>query len=86
MASGQALGKVQFNTSGVRDWAVEAEGTVAYFEMVNEAWKRCYAETGLGDVRLERYRSVEGTNGIEDAWEALCGQKLAPNAGIVVRL
>ncbi|KAJ4414578.1 hypothetical protein N0V85_003098, partial [Neurospora sp. IMI 360204] len=84
MASGQALGKVQFNTSGVRDRAAEVEGATAYFEAVDEAWRRCYAEMGLGEVRLERYRGVEGANGIEGAWEALCGQKLAPNAGIVV--
>lgn len=83
---GQALGKVQFNTSGVRDRAAEVEGATAYFEGVDEAWKRCYTETGLGEVRLERYRGVEGVNGIEGAWKALCGQKLAPNAGIVVRL
>lgn len=86
MASGQAIGKVQFNTSGVRDRAAEVEGATAYFDGVDEAWKRCYAEKGLGEVRFERYRGVEGANGIEGAWEALCGQKLAPNVGIVVRL
>ncbi|CCC12232.1 hypothetical protein SMACR_05305 [Sordaria macrospora] len=86
MASGQALGKVQFNTSGVRDRAAEVEGATAYFDGVDEAWKRCYTETGLGEVRFERYHGVEGANGIEGAWGALCEQKLAPNTGIVVRL
>lgn len=86
MASGQTLGKVQFNTSGVRDRATEVEGATAYFEAVDEAWKRCYAESGLGDVRFESYRDVEGANGIEGAWKALVEHKLAPNSGIVVRL
>lgn len=84
MASGQALGKVQFNTSGVRDRAMaEVEGGAAtYFNGVDEAWKRCYKEKGLREVRFERYRDVEGGEGIEGAWEALCGRKLAPNKGL----
>ncbi|KAK3947172.1 hypothetical protein QBC32DRAFT_328775 [Pseudoneurospora amorphoporcata] len=61
MANGQALGKVQFNTSGRQDW-------VKY------------------DLNVIMVLRGPNANGIEGAWEAFCGQKLAPNAGIVVRL
>ncbi|KAK3399338.1 hypothetical protein B0T20DRAFT_197885 [Sordaria brevicollis] len=86
MASGQKLGKVQFNTSGVRDRAMEVEGAEKYFDGVEECWKRCYGEKGLGEVKFGRYEGVEGEKGVEGAWKALCERRLKANEGVVVRL
>ncbi|KAL0261729.1 hypothetical protein SLS55_003159 [Diplodia seriata] len=79
----QRLKSVQFNTSTVRDWAMEIEGPEAYFAKVNEAWERCEEEGGMGEFEAVW---VDGVDGIEKAWQDLCDQKVKPDEAIVVRV
>ncbi|KAF6805604.1 hypothetical protein CSOJ01_09403 [Colletotrichum sojae] len=85
-AQSKRLGKVQFNTSGVRDRALEAAGAAEYSRALDEAWERFYREKGLGDISLPRLAGVEGAGGIEGAWQDLCTGKITPGIGIVVDL
>ncbi|KAF6831349.1 hypothetical protein CPLU01_06768 [Colletotrichum plurivorum] len=48
------LGKVQINTSGVRDRGKEAAGAAEYSRASDAAWERYYRENGLGDINLRR--------------------------------
>ncbi|KAL1648448.1 hypothetical protein SLS58_002203 [Diplodia intermedia] len=83
MERAQRLKSVQFNTSPVRDWAMEIEGPEAYFAKMNEAWERCEEEGGMGELDAVW---VDGVDGIEKAWQDLCDQKVKPNEAIVVRV
>lgn len=85
-AQSKRLGKVQFNTSGVRDRALEAAGAAEYSRALDEAWERFYRENGPGDISLRRLAGVEGVGGIEGAWKDLCEGKVTPGIGIVVDL
>ncbi|KAK2024713.1 hypothetical protein LX32DRAFT_704723 [Colletotrichum zoysiae] len=80
------LGKIQFNTSDVRDRALEAVEAAEYLRALDEAWERFYRENGQGDIILRRLTGVEGPGGIEGAWQDLCDGKVAPGIGLVVNL
>jgi hypothetical protein len=82
----KSLHKVQLNTSGLRDRAIEAIGPDEFFRRQEAAWKRYHEEGGLGSLDLKSLRGVEGPEGIEGAWSDLCGRKVPPNTGIVVDL
>lgn len=83
MESMEKLQKVQFNTSPVRDRAIEIEGGDAYFTKMNEAWKRCEEEDGMGEFETVW---LDGVEGIEKAWQDLCEQKVKPSETVLVRV
>ncbi|GKT92699.1 hypothetical protein CT0861_03027 [Colletotrichum tofieldiae] len=85
-AQSKRLGKVQFNTSGVRDRVLKAVGAAEYLRALNESWERFYRENGPGDINLRRLTGVEGAGGIEGAWQDLCDGKVMPGIGIVIDL
>ncbi|KAK1979529.1 hypothetical protein LZ30DRAFT_690600 [Colletotrichum cereale] len=85
-AQSKRLGKIQFNTSGVRDRALKAAGAAEYTRALDEAWERFYRENGPGDISLRCLTGVEGAGGIEGAWQDLCNGKVTPGIGIVVDL
>ncbi|KAB2580503.1 hypothetical protein DBV05_g758 [Lasiodiplodia theobromae] len=83
MESMEKFQKVQFNTSPVRDRAIEIEGGDAYFAKMNEAWKRCEEEGGLGEFETVW---LDGVEGIEKVWQDLCEQKVKPSETVIVRV
>lgn len=85
-AQSKRLGKVQYNTSGVRDRAIETAGATEYSRALDQAWGRCYRENGLGEINLRRLAGVQGAGGIEGAWQDLCDGKVSPGVGIVIKL
>ncbi|KAK1969633.1 hypothetical protein LY78DRAFT_744932 [Colletotrichum sublineola] len=85
-AQSKRLGKVQFNTSGVRDRALKAVGAAEYSRALDDAWERFYRENGPGDISLRRLTGVEGEGGMEGAWQDLCDGKVTPGTAIVVDL
>lgn len=85
-AQSARLGKVQFNTSGVRDRAIEASGPSKYVLDLDEAWARFYAENGLSNIEIKYHVGVEGPLGIEGAWQRLCDGKVSPTEGVVVKM
>lgn len=85
-AQSKRLGKVQYNTSGVRDRAMKTAGAAEHLGALDTAWERCYLENGLGEINLRRLTGVGGTGGIEGAWQDLCDGKVTPGVGIIVDL
>ncbi|KAH7376403.1 hypothetical protein B0T11DRAFT_272265 [Plectosphaerella cucumerina] len=85
-AQSARLGKIQYNTSGVRDRALEAAGAAEYLRAVDEAWEKFYREKGFGHMSLRRLAGVQGAEGIEGAWQDLCDGKVSPGVGIVINL
>lgn len=85
-AQSTRLGKIQYNTSGVRDRAMKAAGAAEYLRTVDEAWERFYREKGFGDMTLRRLAGVQGADGIEGAWQNLCDGNVSPGVGIVINL
>ncbi|KAJ5093929.1 hypothetical protein N7456_009790 [Penicillium angulare] len=82
------LGKVQYNTSGIEDTAIELLGLEKFFnklldsqlDMVNH---RHECAPGL---ELIWGQGVAGPNGISSGWDRLCKGQAGPNEGLVYRV
>lgn len=77
--------KVQLNTTGIRDHAMQAEGYGNYFKAMDEAWDKCQASGGLGYSELTWRIGVDGAQGVHGFWEDLCQRKLKPTDAIVFK-
>ncbi|GME34108.1 hypothetical protein GTA08_BOTSDO08738 [Neofusicoccum parvum] len=77
------LKKVQLNTSGIRDVAIESESPEEYFKNMNASWEKCLEESGMGEFETVPEKGIEGVEGV---WQDLCEQKVKPNQAIVVRV
>jgi Protein of unknown function (DUF2855) len=86
MASGQRLGKVQLNASGLRDRGIEAEGGEAYFKNLDECFRRWMDEKGMGALELSWGAGVQGPSGIEGAWSDICIGKMSIKEAFVFKL
>jgi hypothetical protein len=84
MASG--ITKVPVNTSGIRDKAIEAQGAFEYNREVNETWEKCLEERAFDSLQVKVLKTVEGPEGIEGAWNDLCGRMVPADVGMVVDL
>lgn len=85
-AMGRDIGKIQMNTSALRDVAMRSEGAAEYFAEMERCWQRCEEEKGLGGLELDRRRGVAGEMGIDGAWRELCEGKSKGNGVVVVDL
>lgn len=77
------LGKIQFNTSGVRDTLMESMSRAKFFKVLNEAWRQWLADrpTSVPDMNLVWGKGVSGADGLEGGWNTLCqGQVKAEEA------
>ncbi|CAL5867249.1 uncharacterized protein PFLUO_LOCUS1464 [Penicillium psychrofluorescens] len=77
------LGKIQFNTSGVRDTLMENMSRAKFFEVLNEAWRQWLADRpkSVPDMNLVWGKGVSGVDGLKGGWDALCqGQVKAGEA------
>ncbi|KAI8937539.1 hypothetical protein NX059_005257 [Plenodomus lindquistii] len=86
LAQTKMMEKVQLNTSGLRDRAIDAEGAKEYFYKVGETWSRCLGEKVFDDLQIRVCKAVGGQDGIEGAWGDLCGRRVPVSVGIVVDL
>lgn len=86
-ASREQLKKIQVNTSTLRDRAIETfDDPTKYFESVDDAWRRCVNEGGMGDVEILWRKGVIGANGIEGMWQDVCCGKARGDQCLVVKV
>ncbi|CAG8924734.1 unnamed protein product [Penicillium salamii] len=81
----QKMGKIQFNTSGVRDSAVEWTSAQDYHDQVQpiwEDWMQVSHET-TPDIQITLGRGVSGDEGIEKGWSRLCLGSVGTHEGLV---
>jgi hypothetical protein len=81
----QKIGKIQFNTSGVRDSAVELTSAQDYYGHVQpvwEDWMRISHEI-TPDIQITLGRGVSGDDGIEKGWSRLCQGSVGTQEGLV---
>jgi hypothetical protein len=81
----QTIGKIQFNTSGVRDSAVELTSAQDYYGHVQpvwEDWMRVSHEI-TPDIQVTLGRGVSGDEGIEKGWSRLCLGSVGTQEGLV---
>lgn len=70
----QTMGKVQFNTFGVRDTVIEqdiAQGFHDQVQLVWDHWTRVSHEI-MPDIQVSLGQGVSGVQGIENRWQRLC--------------
>lgn len=84
-ASMQTMGKIQFNTSAVRDTAIRqtsADDYYAHVQPVWEDWLRVSHDI-MPDIRVTLGRGVSGEEGIERGWSRLCQGSVGTQEGLV---
>ena len=61
------LGKVQYNTSGVQDAVMQANGTEAYFDKLAYVWDEWHStrHASIPDMRIVWGEGISGASGIE---------------------
>lgn len=75
--------KVRLNTSGVRDLAIKATGSVEFERRIDESWDRCMADKTFENLKVKVFRGAEGIN---ESWSDLCDRKVQPNVGVIIEL
>jgi hypothetical protein len=81
----EKIGKIQFNTSGVRDSAVELTGAETYYGEVQPVWGdwiRVSHEI-TPDIQVTLGRGISGDEGIEKGWSRLCLGSVGTKEGLV---
>lgn len=81
----QKIGKIQFNTSAVRDSAVEKTSAQDYYSHVQpvwENWMRVSHEI-TPDIQVTVGRGVSGDEGIDKGWSRLCQGSVDTQEGLV---
>ena len=68
--------RVQMNTSGIRDAAMEIHGAEAYFKNVMDAWQQFNRSDSVSDIRVQVGEGVAGDNGFEGGWTKICEGKI----------
>ncbi|CRG89254.1 hypothetical protein PISL3812_06290 [Talaromyces islandicus] len=82
------LGKIQVNTSGIRDAALRAIGSKAYFESLAPVWDSWLdsSHSIMPDIRMVWGDGVSGETGIEQGWTRLSRGEVGAQEGLVYRL
>ncbi|KAH7551100.1 hypothetical protein BM1_09974 [Bipolaris maydis] len=76
--------KVLVNTSGMRDRVIESQGALEFSQELDSTWNRCLKEEAFASLQVKVLNGVQGEQGIEGAWTALCDRKVAADVGMVV--
>ncbi|SMY18620.1 unnamed protein product [Zymoseptoria tritici ST99CH_1A5] len=79
----QDVGRVQMNTSGVIDKAVELHGAGKLFANMDAAWEQIQRVSVYGNQKIEW---SEGVGGIEDAWAKLVAGQVSGTSFAAVRM
>ena len=82
------LGKVQYNTSGVQDAVMQANGAKAHFDKLVHIWDEWYRtrHASIPDMRIVWGAGISGASGLEGGWEKLCKSQVGGSEGLVYRL
>ncbi|KAI9785102.1 MAG: hypothetical protein M1816_000513 [Peltula sp. TS41687] len=86
MESGPRLGKIQLNTSGLRDIAMKLQGEEDYFGELNATWDRWLDDEGPGGMKIVWGRGLGGDQGVEGGWKKLCDGRTVADEGLVFQL
>ncbi|KAF5857283.1 hypothetical protein ETB97_006008 [Aspergillus alliaceus] len=81
----ETMGKIQFNTSAVRDAAVQLEGAQEYYSCVNPVWEKWVGISHeiAPDIHVTLGRGISGNEGIEKGWSRLCQGSVSSREGLV---
>jgi hypothetical protein len=81
----QKMGKVQFNTSDVRDAVIEQGTAQGFYNQVQLVWDDWVGVSHgiMPDIQVSLGRGVSGDQGIENAWERLCQGAVGTQEGLV---
>lgn len=79
------MGKVQFNTSGVRDAVIAQATAKGFYDDVQLAWDDWISVSHdiMSDIQLTFGRGVSGEEGIEKGWSRLCQGSVGTQEGLV---
>lgn len=76
------LGKVQLNTSGVKDRALERRGAKFYYSDMMKGWEKWIESGGLEGMRLDLGNGIGGSDGIEGGWSNICKGNVDGDVGM----
>ena len=84
----QKLKRIQANTSGLRDMAMQKMGEANYFESMSKAWQLVRERKGgpIPGMELSWGEGMIGENGVEGGWKKLCAGDVTPDKGLVFEL
>ncbi|KFY46199.1 hypothetical protein V494_00551 [Pseudogymnoascus sp. VKM F-4513 (FW-928)] len=82
------LGKVQYNTSGVKDTVMQLNGAGAYFDTFNPLWDQWLRnqQRSIPDMRIVWGKGISGADGLEGGWQRLCQGLVDGEEGLVYGL
>ncbi|KAH8703141.1 hypothetical protein BGW36DRAFT_368879 [Talaromyces proteolyticus] len=82
------LGKIQVNTSGIRDAAIRAVGAETYYQKVDPVWDDWLkvSHSIMPDLQIVWGDGVSGEKGVEYGWKRICGGEVGAQEGLVYRL
>ena len=86
MELGPRLGKIQLNTSGLREAAIGKEGVEVYFSGMLKEWDVWLGAGGAQDMQIVCGEGIRGEKGVEGGWRQLCEGRVETNTGMVFRL
>ncbi|KAM3074778.1 hypothetical protein ACMFMG_008194 [Clarireedia jacksonii] len=82
------LGKIQFNSSAVRDAVITLSSPEAFAESVKPVWAKWVSESRklIPDMQIKMGKGITGSDGIEGGWERLCKGRVSPTEGLLYKL
>ncbi|PQE20810.1 hypothetical protein CJF30_00002132 [Rutstroemia sp. NJR-2017a BBW] len=82
------LGKVLYNTSGVRDAVIACGGREALVQAEKAAWEKWIGESRefMPDMQIKMGVGIKGSDGVEGGWERLCKGSVGATEGLVYKL
>ena len=83
--SSPRLGKIQLNSSGVRDQAMRLESEESYFEKLSSTWDQWRKDGGARGMEICWGHGIGSDEGIEGGWTQLCEGRVKPGMGLVYR-
>ncbi|KAJ5708531.1 hypothetical protein N7488_008332 [Penicillium malachiteum] len=82
------LGKIQCNTSGMQDSAIDSLGVEKFFQTISASWEKLLNErhSWAPDLKIVLGHGISGDRGIEGGWTRLCRGEVGAEEALVYRL
>ncbi|KAJ5622507.1 hypothetical protein N7528_005739 [Penicillium herquei] len=82
------LGKIQCNTSGMQDSAIDSLGVETFFQAITASWEKLLNErhSWAPDLKIVWGHGISGDRGIEGGWTRLCRGEVGAEEALVYRL
>ncbi|KAJ5731538.1 uncharacterized protein N7483_006046 [Penicillium malachiteum] len=82
------LGKIQCNTSGMQDSAIDSLGVETFFQIISASWEELLNERHkwAPDMKIVWGHGISGDRGIEGGWTRLCRGEVGAEEALVYRL